>query len=452
MDAFQGKRREILKATLHSDDREGATMTEREHDMCSVYVGWFLGYAGKPGKHVIAVRSGGQGAASGGVTVLVNEEWTWPCFPIATVIWERNRFGIWGTPLMDQCGDLQTHANDIYLRIERNARTLARGYLEVEEDTYIDNASQASGDLVVKERKAGKPAGVYTMPAPFNQYTVNFFQMAKGMCYEIPGVSEMSAQSRTEPGIESGRAIESMNDLQSERFLPKARAYENLFVQLARLDMYAANDIRAKNGKVKVAVGYGEYLDEIVWDDVAPEDAELFTVQAASSIEDTLAGRRQFISDYAAAGYITPETAERMLATSNPDVESMNKREQAQHRYLERIIARFQKAKPQTWDSAVDGVAPDEYLAKEAAYVQMVDAYLEMLGDEAPEFNLELVREYLTLLNQMLQPETLPQEPPGGGMPPGGGEPMIDPSMGMDPMAGGEMPPPQGPMPQPVAA
>ncbi len=444
----EAKRSGIMRAALHVDDKEGVTETEREGDMCSVYEAWFLGYGGKPGRHVIAVRgSATQGGGAGGVTTIVDEEWHWPCFPIATVIWERNQFGMWGTPLLDQNGDLQEHANDTFLRMGRNVRSLARGYLDYEEDAYDDGKlkKMAGNDLVPVPRKKGFAPGVFVMPNPFNPSTMQYFQECRSMCFEVPGVSEMGAQGKRSPGLDSGVAIRSENDLQSERFLPKSTAYENLFVQLARLDMYAANDIRAKGGKLKSARGYGEYLDEIVWDDVAPEDMEQFTVQAASSMEDTVAGRRQFISDYAKAGYITPEQAERMLSTPNPDVESMNKREQAQYRYLERVTARLQRAKPKDWDPEVDGIVPDELLFAPAAYTQMVDAYIEMLGDEAPEFNLRLMRDYIALLNQLIQRQQPPAPPappmPGGG---GGGDMMAPEMMGAPPMG--------APMPQPIAA
>jgi hypothetical protein len=436
----------IMAAALHADDKEGASVAEREHDMCSVYEGWFLGYGGKPGRHIIAVRGAATGAGAGGVTVIVDEEWDWPCFPIASIMWERNQFGMWGTPLVDQNGALQANTNDVYGRMGRNVRSLARGYLEYDESAYDDNQlkKMVGNELSAIKRKSGAPQSQFVMPNPFNPATMQYFQESRSMCFEIPGVSEMGAQGKRSPGLDSGIAIRSENDLQSERFLPKSTSYENLAVQLARLDMYAANDIKAKGGKLKAARGYGEYLDELIWDDIAPGDMEQFTVQAASSMEDTLAGRRQFISDYAKAGYITPDVAERMLATPNPDVEAMNKREQAQYRYLERVTSKFQRAKPKEWDPQVDTIVPDELLFAPTAYTQMVDAYIEMLGDEAPEFNLRLMRDYISLLNALIQ-RSAPKAPPAPPMGGGGGGAMAPELMAPpDPMG--------APMPQEIAA
>ena len=78
---------------------------------------------------------------------------------------------------------------------------------------------------------------------PVQSYTPNFIadqyiqavQMLKNDAYEITGVSKLSAQSQKPSGLDSGRALQTMNDIESERFEVQQRAVINAYVDVIKL-------------------------------------------------------------------------------------------------------------------------------------------------------------------------------------------------------------------------
>jgi len=224
---------------------------------------------------------------------------------------------------------------------------------------------------------------------------------------------------------------------------------------------------RNKTFVIKVP-NHGE-LEDIDFDRVRMDaDSFVVTVQASSSSEDTLAGRRQAITELTQAGYISPEVSEEMLTSSNPDTSAMNKREQAQRRYLEKLIARFQEyeaveerkgeddddademEEPEDMaDEMVDTdddnpfEPPDPALNLDAAIIQMSEGYWETKCDGAPEENLQLFRDWISLADKEIEKRQAAAAPPPPPPAPPGAQMMGDPALGMPPPEA--MPP--GPMP-----
>lgn len=453
--------RAIMTASAFPD-MAAARNLARQNDMVAVSEIWRLPLSkNKPGRHIIAVDGVGK-------PTLLDEEWEHELFPFGILLWEPNPYGMFGAPLVEQVMEIEATVNQFANDLHKNCRMQSGGYIAYD-PAAVDEEDVASNDLMkmIKLAPGSNASAALSVntPAPFHGASMQFLEMLRGLGYETTGVSELSSQGRKEPGIESAVAIRTMNHLQSERFLPQSRAYEQLFVTLGKLTLMAAEDLEKAGVKVKVALVGGDALEEIDYSDVKlPSDQFVVKISAANASEDNLAGRKQAVAELAQAGYISPEVAEEMLMSPNADVEALNKREQAQLRYLEKLISRFQEYEPpedeepkeeeEEIDLATDVETdtddgnpvepPDPYMDLGKAIIQMTEGYLEAKLDGAPEGVLQLFRDWIDMADKLIAPPPAPTPPPGPpGMPPPGGE--MAPVPGM-PMAAPGAPPVMSPI------
>lgn len=420
---------------------DGTMHMDRADNQVAVYEAWRLPFSKKsPGRHIITLDCGSSQC------VLVDEEWKRESFPFAWMVWDPAPFGIFGVPLIAGVMPIQATFSELTNDVHENVRLHGGGYTEAERGTHNEDdvASNAIGRIIWRE-KPGTPLNT-VMPPPFNPATFQFVDWIRSLAYELNGVNEMSAQGRKEAGVDAAVAMRVMNDLQSERFLPQARSYENFFVQLCRLDIEAAQELVDAGVSVSATLPNEGFLRTIDFNAVRlPQDMYEVTIQASSSNEDTLAGRRQMVSELEAKGVLSPETAAELLSSANIDVEALGKRELAQQRYLEGFIGQCEE-----WEAEKDEASPyeppDPLMNLASGIMQMTDAYMEFKADRAPEPNLALIREWITAADGMMSSASSAAAPPpaDGAVPPGM---LADPMMPQLP--GGAMPP--APMPMPGA-
>ncbi len=234
------------------------------------------------------------------------------------------------------------------------------------------------------------------MPDPFNGMVLNYAERMRSLVFELPGVSELAAQGRKEPGIDSGVALRNMNDLQGERFLPKSRAYEQFFVDVGKRILDAIQDLDAQGITPKSFLPSEGLITEIDWQSIKPSEEDLYEVQvqAGSSIADSLPARLQFVSDLQAGGLLSPEAAKRMLTSGDPDLESMSNREQAQFHWIERLIQEVHDVEDADEDIQIEG--PDPLMNLPSATMQMTEAYLELSSwPKTPENKRRALRNWI---------------------------------------------------------
>lgn len=445
MAAYPKMREAIERAAPYPYD--GVADATRNHDMVAVYEGWRLPFSKKsPGRHIIALDAGGSVK-----TTLVDEEWKRPSFPFAWMIWDPAPFGIWGTPLIDGVDAIQAVVSEMVNDLHENIRLHGAGYTSVEIGSHEESDLTSNVPGKILYRVSGTQPPTTHMPPPFSPATFQFVDWLRGLAYELKGVNEMAAQGRKEAGVDAAVAMRVMNDLQSERFLPQSRMYENFFVQLCRLDIEAAQELVDAKVNVSATLPNEGFLRTIDFNEIRlPEDMYEVTIQASSSNEDTLAGRRQMVAELESKGVLSPETAAELLNSPNIDTEALGKRELAQQRYLEQLIGECEE-----WDAKSDEQSPyeppDPLLNLASGIMQMTDAYVSFKADRAPEENQALLRNWIAAADKMLNPQpaagAVPPGMPPGAPPPGSGLPIPEQ------LAGGPMPPPPMPMPgMPVAA
>lgn len=437
-----------LRAILESSADMTARNTEkafRVSQKVRIFEGWRLPLsADKPGKHVFACEGG----------CLHEEDWTWPYPPLVIQVWNRDLHALWGTGLVEEGEEQHETINDIAERLHDRFTLCAH------RRTYYEPGTVGVEDLASNDSETMIPvADISKMPRtdatpPVSPAEVNFLEQEIQRYYDFRGISQMSAQAKREPGVEAAIAMQTLNDIKSVRFMPKARAYELAFVRLGELIVRAARDL-ADSGAKPMAKWPGQrFIDSIPWSDVDMAE-DMFEVRVApvSSMSRDPAQRLQIAEQLMAAGMIPKAKYFELIGA--PDLDSLLMNETSQERWIESLIDRYLDAEDDDdLDERGGYDSPDGFFIKPlATLVTVQQMYYEAKLDGAPAYNLGLLQRYMRDLKGMIEKLQAPPAPPPGaaagplaGAPPG---PPGPPAAGPAPA-----PPPPGAMPPapPVAA
>jgi hypothetical protein len=396
--------------TSYSEDDESEGMTVQgapaslglggQHvvEMVRCYEMWTLP-TGKesPGKHVLAFDGG----------ILIEDEWKRESFPFAMVRWDRKFQGFEGTSLIDETAAVDDEMNELLARISTCVRLTSMAICWKRDDCEV------SGDLVTNKdclvmNYTGPTPPVTSSPSPFGPEHIQYLQMLKQAEFELSGVNQMTATAQKQPGIEAASAIRLVSDIQSKRFAVAFKAYQAMFVDIARHDIACVRELAEDDTKFAVKWPGSGFLKTIEWKTVDLQD-DLYVIQIASApgIKGTPADRLQSAQEMFASGRLSAESlqsVQRYLDLPG-EVEKSSKQRDLIDRYIERWL-----------DASDEELAllnagkttnffrpPNPRMRLEDALLQVNDAYLAAEFDEAPDEILDVFNRWIELCNAEIE-------------------------------------------------
>jgi hypothetical protein len=403
------REQKIKDCPRDADDIEAGYQTTA--DQILITEGWHLGEDDDTkGRHSIVIE---------GLTLL-DEEWDGP-FPFAFMRWTEDTDGFFGVGLAEELRGIQAEINKLLQQIQKGHH-LITGHWSVQQGTTL--TTQINNDLGAIVKHTGQQPTYYT-PGVISPEVYNHLWELYAKAFEIAGVSQLSATSQKPAGVDSGVAMRTYNDIQTERFLEVGQAYEEFVVEAARQVIRCAKRI---GGSYKVRAVDKSSISFIKWSEIKlDEDAYVIRVYPTSLLPTTPAGKLQWAQDMITAGVIPPEDV--LEIVDFPDTEAYAKRKNAARRIIERNIGHMLKTG--------EPVSPEPADNHPLALKLVNEAYAEARLDKVPEAKLQLLRDYMAVTQSFL-PKPAPPAPPPMAM---GAPPPMDPMM--DPMG----PPPMPAMP-----
>lgn len=398
-------KRKIRDSTKPGKIQMGASGASRVGKVVKIREAWVLPQSkDEPGKHVFACDAG----------LLFEEDWTWPTPPLAIYVWGREAFGVWGVGLVQAGGTQHDKIQELAINIDQRFKLCAQqktyykpGTVDEEKLKSSDSAllipvtdmSQVPRDVVVPPIT---PAEEQHLETEIQRY----FEIATG-------ISQMNASSRKENGVESGTAIQTLDDIKSVRFLPKARGYEMLFVRIGELTARAGRDLATANGGKLVARWPGaKQIEEVDWREASLED-DMYTVRVApvSSMSRDPAERLEIIQQLANIGLLPREKYLELLGM--PDLDSLFDQESSESRWVSRLVDRYLDAKDDADLKKRGGfVEPDGYLMNPmGAMANVAQHYFDAMVNDVPQFNADLLRRFMSSLRKIIESSMPPAQP-----------------------------------------
>lgn len=317
--------RDQLKA-WYPDKVDAIDKASREQgalDVIEVIEGWKLPQGKTPGRHVVAV----QGEA------LVDEEWSDAEFPFAVIRWSHDLVGWFSTGLIEEVAGIQEEINELLQMVQRNMNTLCEPYVLKHESSNVN-----SDHLLVNEGgreivwSGGVPPQVVTPPA-INPQVFQQIETLYNRAFEIAGVSQLSATSRKPGGLDSGLALMTYLDVETQRFSMLARAWEEFHADVYRLIIRTGRKVKGWAVRARSK----DFIQSIAFKDIKLAD-DMFEIQVypASSLPQQPAGRLERVIKMTEAGMLPPQEARQLL--NFPDLDKWNRLNSAGHDLLERIF------------------------------------------------------------------------------------------------------------------
>jgi hypothetical protein len=308
---------------------------------------------------------------------------------------------------------------------------------------------------VVIEHDGNAPQ--FVAPNPVAPQQIQFLEWLIQKAYEISGISQMSASSKNPLGSNaSGKALDTMYDIESDRFAQVETGYAMFICDLGTLMIDEARDMVAEAGDrdgdsdLKKS-DLAKWIRDIDWAKVDIDAGDYHLgVEPINFLPDSRAGKLAFVKEMASAGLI-PDPSMTASLFDEPDIARMNRWTLGPVRNLERVMEGLADPKVQMLD-----IAPDEYMNLKLGILMAKGELEDAASLGADETVLERYRQWIGLAKDADSTATsganaspsLPGMPTGAGMPAmptagslqpglGGGGPSMAGPPGMPPMPTG---------------
>jgi len=409
------------------DDRSGMTV-----DRVDIIEAWHLPSreGAKDGRHVVVC----QGAT------LLDEPWEASYFPFAILGYNDPLTGFWANGLVEQLEGYQYEINLASEKSSEQHRMSGVGVL-VPDDARIHDQAFRNGIFQLRHKAGGTPQ-VFDMDL-VNEHTRQRPRELTQDALNDAGLSLMSVQSQKPAGVTAAIALQTLDDIETERFMIFGRAYEAWNLQVARLLVDCAKQIAKDYGDMAVSVPMRGGLLDLTWNDVYVDGVEI-RVFPTSLLPQQLAARLEKLKDMWNSGIIDRATFLRHLDA--PDLQAEMDLETADRLVVDEMLEKMLDAEEDEGESA--------YLPP-SAYQQLWDDKANAPGwaprraqqklnrallDGADEYNLDMLRRFLKGCDEeiakYLAKKSAMQNPMGPAAPmPGAGPGLGAPSTAAAPAA-----------------
>jgi hypothetical protein len=380
-------------------------------DLLCVYEGWHLPTwkGNDDGKHILALRE----------FPLIVGPWKRMRFPFSLYDWEKPMQGYWGKGIAEILCGVQVEINELLGQIQ-NGHHLIRGWWSANRSADL-RLAHINNDLARIMEWSGDKEPQYISPQIIAPEIYNHLRSLYAWAHDLAGVSEASSQGEKPIGVESGAAIRTVGDLQSERLFKQGDHYQEYYLDLADQITDLSEEL-AQQGHAPVAKTIDKReLVYINWDEVK---GDTFVTKAfpISAYATDPAGRRSDVQEDLQAGFIDPDTALDLL--DYPDLDEYSRRKNGWRRCIEADITRmvddgvYASPEPTYRLDGSDGKGP-------GAREMVRDAINDYKDRGVDEDRLDLLRTYAQAVEILIKKNAPPPAPggPSPGTPPGGPPP-----------------------------
>lgn len=394
------KKEGMIEGTPQSYPDNSPDSGRTASDQVMVVEGWKLpsgpdpdapGYY--PGRHTLATVNG----------EIFDEPWTKTKFPFVFMNYDDPFLGFWGRGIATRQFGTQLTLNRILYTIARAITLVGVPRVFIEQNSKVVKSHNNNEIGVIITYSGTKPN--YEV-APCNapeMYEERDRLIQYG--FQSEGISSMQATSQKPAGLNSGEAIRSYDDMNTDRFALTAKKYSQIYKDLAYLITDTAMDIAKREGKYQTIYPNKDGTKEI---DLPAmrflEDPFVIQCFDESSLPRTPAGRKQTVVDQVQAGMLTLKEGRRLMGVPQ-DLEQNERLDNASEERIFKIL-----------DSIVeDGkyTAPDGFMDLDLA-TTLTTQYINLyLAANLEEDKADMLRDFFSAVQALKQAAMPPPQMTG---------------------------------------
>ena len=235
-------------------------------------------------------------------------------YPIARLVKDPAIAGWWGLGLGDELCGFQERISQMDERLEYAHRVVGGQMWLVPEGSEIyDTDFNDDIGVVIRHTAGMEPKNI--SPDPVNEQTYDYFRALIPDAYGFGGISQMSAQSQKPAGVTAALALQTLDDIETDRFVGFERDDEEFCVDVGRLMLDAVREIADEYGDFSVLSSGRRDGEEIRWkrDVDVGEDSYVTQAWAVSLLPKTPAAKLQRVMELGANGYFDKPTVLKYL-------------------------------------------------------------------------------------------------------------------------------------------
>lgn len=373
--------------------------TCRSGDMLLVVESWHLRSSedSKDGRHVICINN----------ETLCSEDYDKDYFPFVFSRWSERPLGFWGQGIAEQLTGIQLEMNKLLRTIQVSMHLVSVPKLLIEASSKIlsTHLNNKIGGIIKYAGTKPDFSALGTVPAELFTQLDRLYTRS----FEVIGLSQLSAQSQKPSGLNSGKAMRTYNEIETERFMACAKRYEQTFLDACEIMIDYAKDIAEETNNYEVRVPGSDFLKTIKWEDVSMEnDQYMMQIFPTSALSSTPSARLAEVQELMQAGLVSKEDGMKLL--DFPDLKSYynmtNSGVEDIERQIELMVDKMEYQAPEPFQNLQYGIK------------KMQQAYLMYKSQNAPEELLEMFRQWMSDANELLVIASQPPAPAPGALPP----------------------------------
>lgn len=358
------------------------------------------------GRHVVVTTSG----------TLIDEPWEYDYFPYVVLHYSDAVVGVWGHGLIEQLEGYQYSINTASERLE-DLYHLSGVHISVPDTAKIHDQQIRNGISITRHAAGGK-LEVQQLDLVNEHLRARPRELTEDALNDA-GLSQMSVQSEKPAGINSGIGLQTLDDIETERFMIFGRAYETWNVELGRRFIDCAKQIADAYGDHAVSVPMKGGLLKLRWTDVYVDGVELRSFPTSLLPQQPAARMEKLLMLWERQAIDRDAFFRHMDA---PDLQAEIDEAISAKLIVDEMIDKMLEAEEE--EGAAAYIAPTAYQPFEWAAARAQAKLNRAMLDGCPEFNLELVRQYIQHCQAEQQKLTPAAPPPAAGAGAGPGAPM----------------------------
>lgn len=297
MEYFPKYRSDIAKAEQAYPDNSD-TSAKTVSDQVMVVEGFRLPSSkdSGDGRHIIACSAGS----------ILDDEFTKERFPYVFLRSSPRLLGMDGQGAAERLMGTQVEINKLLIQMSRCIDLITPVWL-IEDGSKMVKAHFNNNLGRLQTYQGTLPT--YQAPDPYNQILPQQLERLIQFAYQQEGVSSLNATGKKPEGLDSGSAIRSYDDLQSDRFASLEYRYRQAFIDLSYLVIDEACDIAEEEGSYDTVYPNKNGNKEIDLPDIKKikENPYILQCMDTSSLPRDPAGRIATITERMQAGIYTPD-------------------------------------------------------------------------------------------------------------------------------------------------
>jgi hypothetical protein len=310
--------------------------------------------------------------------------------------------GFFSQSLADSLYPVQREVDELVRRFDNATRNMPLALAFVPKGSGL-KASQLNNAVTAYDVLSGGENGQvnFVTPSPMSQEWIQLLEMYIKKAYELEGISEMSAQSKKPADVESGKAMQTLEDIESDRFNVQLQRFTHFLVDISRLciDVFPSG---------KTILPPKIMRDSVTWGD-ARRDSQKYSIQfsAASVLSKDPDRKMVQIQAMINGGFIDKSMASHFMQL--PDLEGVQTILGAGYDAAQRVIDACLKDKDYEYWQTVDLTQLESEIVKQMNVLISVgddEKYIKRLAELLEKVNQEKI-----MVNKFLQAPP-PQPPP----------------------------------------